>query len=72
MRCEICGREDYSQYCDLHKKAYENLVDNYDVWKKASKVTWTEYLNEVLKNPNTGLWVKEVAQRLLSSGSSKE
>jgi len=72
MTCEICGREASSRFCDLHKKAYENLVEKYEIWKKASKITWTEYLNEILRNPNTGLWVREVAQQLLSTGSPKE
>jgi len=72
MRCEICGREASSQLCDSHKKAYENLVEKYKVWKEAADITWTEYLNEILRNPNSGLWVKEVAKQLLSQQSVKE
>lgn len=72
MRCEICGREAESRFCELHKKAYENLLEKYEVWKRAMGIDWTEYLNKILKNPNTGLWVKEIADKLLSSEQSEE
>ena len=71
MKCEICGRETNSEFCELHKKAYENLIEKYELWKRASNITWTEYLKKILTNPNAGLWVKEVAQQLLRDGSSK-
>jgi len=35
------------------------------MWKKASGVSWEEYLNELVKNPFTGVWAKEVAEQLL-------
>jgi len=66
MKCEICGREANSQFCELHKTAHENLLEKFEAWKKALNLTWTEYLNEVLRNPDAGLWVKEVAKHLLS------
>lgn len=72
MKCEICGRPAESQFCELHLKAYENLVEKYEVWKKALKLTWTEYLNKILENPDAGLWVKEAATHLLSRPSSEE
>ncbi len=72
MKCEICGREANSQFCEFHKKAYENLVEKYEAWNKALKITWTEYLKEILRNPNAGLWVKEVAKQMLSHESPKE
>ena len=68
MKCEICGREASSQFCDLHKTAYENLVEKFEVWKKALKITWTGYLDEILRNPDAGIWVKEVAKQLVSQG----
>lgn len=53
------------EYCELHAKAYENIIKRYDIWKKALNITWNDYLNEILKNPLTGVSTKEVAQRLL-------
>lgn len=72
MKCEICGRRAESRFCELHKKAEENLREKYKEWKKAMNICWEEYLREVLKNPMTGLWVKEVARVLLASPEGKE
>jgi len=52
----------------LHEKAYRNIVKEYDVWKRASDVSWKEYLSEMVKNPYTGLWAKEVAEHLMKNG----
>jgi len=46
-------------------KAYENIVKKYDVWKRALKISWKEYLSEVAKNSLTGEWAKEVAEYLI-------
>lgn len=72
MKCDVCGREGKSRFCEFHRKAYENLVEKYDVWKRALEMTWTEYLNEISRNPNAGLWAKEVAKQLLVHESSEE
>ncbi|KYH41386.1 MAG: hypothetical protein AYL32_005870 [Candidatus Bathyarchaeota archaeon B26-2] len=72
MKCEICGRRAESRFCELHKRAQENLREKYEEWKRAMDITWEEYLREVLKNPLTGLWVKEVARILLASSEEKE
>ena len=53
-----------SEYCDLHEKAYQNLLKTYEDWKKALGVSWKEYLNEIVKNPLTGEWAREVAEHL--------
>jgi hypothetical protein len=50
----------------LHLKAYENLQEKFLEWKKASNIEWENYLQEVAKNPLTGVWAKEVAESLLS------
>jgi len=71
MRCQICGRKAESKFCKLHEDAYRNLVENYEVWKRSMNISWTEYLDEAQKNQYTGIWVKEVAQSLLRSGSSE-
>jgi len=67
MVCKICGREAADKYCELHEKAYRNVVENYEAWKKALDVSWEEYLNEVMKNPYAGMWAKEVAKELMRS-----
>jgi len=40
-------------------------VEKFELWKTASGATWEEYLNELVKNPFTGVWAKEVAEQLL-------
>ena len=66
MKCKICGR--YAQakgFCNLHLEAYENIVDKFDVWTKASGIVWSNYLVEIQKNSLTGEWAKEVAKHLI-------
>jgi len=72
LKCEICGREtDEESYCELHAKAYENINKKYDEWKKALEISWKEYLSEIVKNPLTGEWTKEVAEHLIKSGEKQ-
>jgi hypothetical protein len=49
----------------LHQKAYDNLQQRFEDWKKASGIDWKNYLQEVARNPLTGIWAKEVAESLL-------
>jgi hypothetical protein len=49
-------------------KAYESIVRKYGLWKNALEVSWKEYLSEIVKNPLTGEWAKEVAEYLIKSG----
>jgi len=67
LKCKLCNREtkNKSEYCELHGKAYANIVEKFETWKKASGTSWEEYLNELVKNPFTGVWAKEVAEQLL-------
>jgi len=64
VNCKICDREAMNEYCELHEKACENLVQRYEIWKKAMDISWKEYLNEVAENPYSGSWAKEVARHL--------
>ena len=66
MKCEICGRKAESRFCEFHEMAYKNLLRVYDQWREAMDISWERYLHEILKNPNTGIWVKEVAKKLIS------
>jgi hypothetical protein len=65
LKCKICSREALkSGYCEFHSKAYENIVKRYEGWKNALAISWKEYLREIVKNPLTGEWAKEVAKHL--------
>jgi hypothetical protein len=69
LQCVICNREAVeNNYCELHIKAYESVVQKFQEWKKASGISWKEYLSEIAKNPLTGEWAKEVAEHLIKSG----
>ena len=68
MKCEICKKEAKSRYCDHHQKAYENVVENFGSWRKALEISWEDYLKEIIKNPLTGKWAKEVAEHLIKTG----
>ncbi len=65
MKCKVCEKKAISVYCKFHEGAYKNLVKGYEEWKLALDLSWKEYLNEVISNEYGGLWVKEVAERLL-------
>jgi hypothetical protein len=70
MSCKICSRPIKEKgYCSLHLKAYQNLCEKFDVWKKASEVSWEDYLAVISKNSLTGLWAKEVAMHLIEDES---
>ena len=64
MKCKICEREALNEYCELHERAHDNVVQRYEIWKEAMDISWKEYLNEVVENPYTGSWAKEVARHL--------
>ena len=68
MKCRICNKEAATEYCELHEKAHESLIQSYDDWKKALEISWKEYLNEIVKNQYSGVWAKEVALYLLEKG----
>ncbi|MGD6852082.1 MAG: hypothetical protein ACQCN6_08490 [Candidatus Bathyarchaeia archaeon] len=66
MKCKICSREAQKDcYCILHYRAYQNIVDKYKVWQKASEFTWNQYLAAVQKNSLTGEWAKEVVNHII-------
>lgn len=69
MKCALCNREATEEgYCDLHAEAYESILKSYDAWRRALDISWKEYLSEIVKNPLTGQWAKEVAEYLIKSG----
>jgi predicted metal-binding protein len=73
MRCKACSREaGEREFCPAHLKAYENVVEKYEVWRKALNISWEEYLREIEKHSLTGEWAKEVAEHLISNGEVKD
>ena len=46
-------------------------MKNFEEWKKALNISWEDYLNEIIKNPYTGEWAKEVAEYLIEHGGKK-
>jgi hypothetical protein len=52
-------------------KTHESIVKKYEIWKKALGISWKEYLREIVKNPLTGEWAKEVAEYLTKSGEKQ-
>jgi hypothetical protein len=64
IMCVVCGTKDEKKYCKRHQSAYENLVKTYDIWQRATELSWDEYLGKVIENEFTGFWAREVAQRL--------
>lgn len=65
MRCKICERETEGQYCEVHGKAYGNLVEKFEVWRRALGLPWKKYLREIAENSLTGEKAREVASALL-------
>jgi hypothetical protein len=71
LTCKVCDREAVKEgFCPLHFKAYGNLVNCYDHWRKALKISWKGYLSQVAENSSTGDWVKEVAKYLIENGET--
>ncbi|MDR0797400.1 MAG: hypothetical protein LBE70_01580 [Nitrososphaerota archaeon] len=66
MSCKICSRQVKEKgYCNRHLKAYQNIYEKFEMWKKALEVTWMDYLSKISKNSLTGEWAKEVAKQLI-------
>ncbi len=66
MKCRICSRDaEEDGFCVLHLKAYRNVLEKFDVWRKASGLVWMEYLGQIQKNSLTGCWAKEVVEQLI-------
>jgi hypothetical protein len=70
VNCKLCSRiAKENNYCSLHLKAYRNIVEKFEVWNKASEISWLHYLVEIQKNSLTGEWAKEVANQLIEDES---
>ena len=64
MKCIVCERTriENSEYCIYHNKAIRHLKENYKKWNEAysTTFTWNQYLVQLSKLKNIGIWIKEV------------
>ena len=66
--CTICGRvaSDKTDFCRYHQEALDNLQSSFENWRKASGVSWEEYIEQLCQLDETGRWVHEVAEQIRS------
>ena len=65
MKCAVCEREAADSLCSHHSAAERRLRETYPLWVKAyGGMEWKDYLDSVKRNPQTGQWVKEIAEFL--------
>jgi len=65
VKCPICGREAAPELCRYHAEAKEKIQAAYSLWMKAyGNIEWKDFLDNVKRNPQTGQWVKEIAELL--------
>jgi hypothetical protein len=55
----------------LHAEVCNVVKEKYDRWRKATDISWKEYLSEIAKNPLAGEWAREVAQYLIGMENQK-
>ena len=72
MSCRICGRRAKSEFCKRHEEAYKSILEVYREWREAMSISWREYLEEIVKNPYSGRWVKDVASYLLAESEDEK
>lgn len=67
MNCRLCERNTDSELCAYHARARREVEAAYKAWKEAyGGLTWNDYLNRVIRNPETGQWAIEVAKLMLA------
>ncbi|MBY8996708.1 MAG: hypothetical protein KGD60_03165 [Candidatus Thorarchaeota archaeon] len=66
--CTICGRVAWnkSDFCRYHKEALDGLQSSYELWRKASELSWDEYIEKLCQIDETGRWVLDVAEQIRS------
>ncbi len=71
MNCVICGfHANDNKLCFKHAAAAKSLVENYNLWKSAFNISFEEYLHNILKNKDTGVWAADVARYIIESGDA--
>lgn len=66
MKCSVCERQAETDLCQYHLEAKNEVENAYRGWCEAyGTISREEYLERVIKNPETGEWVMDVAKMLL-------
>lgn len=68
--CRLCGRKVRSEegYCSYHRGAHVALRAGFSRWRDAyGRLTYEQYLERLLERPETGIWVREIAERELKN-----
>jgi hypothetical protein len=70
--CKICGRKSSDEeLCEYHQEALINLKSAYEIWSGAKgHLTWEEYIKQVYELEETGRWVKEIIESIMSQSDS--
>jgi hypothetical protein len=77
LSCPVCQRQANFEFrggllCPSHKAALDKIWERYKEWASAyGSLTKKEYLQMLIKNPNSGQWVTEVAKYLLEMGDTE-
>jgi len=65
VKCELCERTAVGGLCEYHEEAKRRVEANFSRWKNAyGSLGWSEYLDKIKRNPETGQWAKEAASFL--------
>ena len=66
--CKVCGRTALKKgvLCQYHQSALDNLHASYENWRKASEMSWDEYIEKLCQLEETGRWVFDVAEMIRS------
>lgn len=66
MKCNICERQAEADLCQYHLEAKSKVETAYRRWVEAyGTISRKEYLELVVKNPETGEWASDAAKMLL-------
>ncbi|MFQ5950970.1 MAG: hypothetical protein ACE5KH_02665 [Candidatus Geothermarchaeales archaeon] len=57
-------------FCRRHKGAHRRIVETYPGWREAKENSPEDYLREIVELAETGGWVVDVAQYILSEGKA--
>ncbi len=73
MKCCLCERDMVeSGFCQFHFLAYKNVVQQYEIWRKALDIPRKDYLRKIAMNSVTGDWAREVANYLSKKEETKD
>jgi hypothetical protein len=68
MKCKLCERETDTDLCGYHAEAKRRLEATFRAWVDAyGSISWAEYLDRIIRNPETGQWAVDVAKLMLRS-----